>query len=215
MVRPKTLTSDDFQTLTNIFNLIGTYAQSNTGKVQFYTHKPSQTVLKNSNVIAFGTPQQNTFIRQLNSKLYFQYNRAFTGFLSNEKLSIESQYGKNIGTAQLLRSPYNERSGLLVLTAAKTSDVYRASTQINFQRNIAQYKGDAIVVDHDNNHYDYRFKKHKTVDDGISVKTTVQRNSKLIIYLGIAILVIIIIALAGFLIMRKSGLMEQGGKHDE
>nr|WP_225422739.1 cellulose biosynthesis cyclic di-GMP-binding regulatory protein BcsB [Lactiplantibacillus garii] len=212
VVRPRTLTNDDFKTLTNIFNLVGSYAQSNTGQIKFYTQKPGANVLKNSNVIVFGTPAQNAFIRQLNPKLYFKYDQAFRGFVSNEKLSIEKQYGQNIGTAQLLRSPYNERSGLLVVTAAKSSDVYRASTQINFQRNIAQYKGDAIVVDHDNNHYDYRFKKHKTVDDGVSVKTAVQRNSKLVIYLGIAVLVIIIIALAGFLILRKSGLTEQGGK---
>ena len=215
VVRPKTLTSADFQTLTNLFNLIGTYAQSNTGKIQFYTHKPSQTVLKNSNVIAFGTPQQNAFIRSLNDKLYFKYNRHFTGFLSNEKLSVEKTYGQNIGTAQLLRSPYNQRAGLLVVTAAKSSDVYRASTQINFQRNIAQYQGDAIVVDHDNNHYDYRFKKHKTINDGVTVKTVVQKNTELVIYLGIALLVVIIILLTGFLIMRKSGLLERKGQRHE
>lgn len=215
VVRPRTLTSDDFQTLTNIFNLIGTYAQSNTGNIQFYTHQPSKTVLKNSNVIAFGTPAQNAFIRSLNSKLYFKYNRHFTGFLSNEKLSIEKTYGQNIGTAQLLRSPYNQRAGLLVVTAAKSSDVYRASTQINFQRNIAQYQGDAIVVDHDNNHYNYRFKKHKTVNDGVNAKTVIQKNSKLVIYLGIALLIVVIILLAGFLIMRKSGLLERKGQHHE
>ena len=215
VVRPKTLTSADFQTLTNLFNLIGTYAQSNTGKIQFYTHKPSQTVLKNSNVIAFGTPQQTAFIRSLNDKLYFKYNRYFTGFLSNEKLSVEKTYGQNIGTAQLLRSPYNQRAGLLVVTAAKSSDVYRASTQINFQRNIAQYQGDAIVVDHDNNHYDYRFKKHKTINDGVTVKTVVQKNTELVIYLGIALLVVIIILLTGFLIMRKSGLLERKGQRHE
>ncbi|MCT4458316.1 cellulose synthase [Lactiplantibacillus paraplantarum] len=215
VVRPRNLTGDDFQTLTNIFNLIGTYAQSNTGTIQFYTHKPSKTVLKNSNVIAFGTPKQSAFIRSLNPKLYFKYNQHFTGFLSNEKLSVEKTYGQNIGTAQLLRSPYNQRSGLLVVTAVKSSDVYRASTQINFQRNIAQYQGDAIVVDHDNNHYDYRFKKHQTVNDGVNVKMVVQKNSKLVVYLGIALLIIIIILLAGFLIMRKSGLLERKERHHE
>ena len=215
VVRPSRLTADDYQTLTNIFNLIGTYAKSNTGQIKFYTHQPSSTVLKNSNVIAFGTPQQNAFIRALNSKLYFKYNRHFTGFVSNEKLSIEKTYGQNIGTVQLLRSPYNSHSGLLVVTAAKSSDVYRASTQINFQRNIAQYQGDAIVVDHDNNHNDYRFKKHATVKDQTTVKTVVQKNSKLVLYLGIAVLIMVLILIAGFLIIRKNGLLERRDDHHE
>nr|WP_223876600.1 cellulose biosynthesis cyclic di-GMP-binding regulatory protein BcsB [Lactiplantibacillus daowaiensis] len=215
VVRPKTLTSYDYQTLTNIFNLIGNYAQSNTGNVQFYTQKPSKSVLKNSNVIAFGTPQQNQFIKDLNSKLYFKFGSGDHGFVSNEKLSIEQQYGQNIGTAQLLRSPYNASSGLLVVTAGKSSDVYRASTQLNFQRNIAQYKGDAIVVDRDNNHYNYRFKKRKSVDDQVSVKTVISKNSKLVIYLVIALAVLVLIAFAAFLILRKNGLMTRKGRRHE
>jgi len=215
VVRPKVLTKYDYQTLTNIFNLIGNYAQSNTGDVQFYTQRPSKAVLKNKNVIAFGTPQQNAFIKQLNKKLYFQYGKGGHGFVSNEKLSIEHQYGQNIGTAQLLRSPYNARSGLLVVTAGKSADVYRASTQLNFQRNIQQYTGDAIVVDHDNHHYDYRFKKKKTVGDGTTIKTVITRNSQLVIYLGIALAAIVVMALAAFLILRKNGLMAQRGRHHE
>ena len=215
VVRPQALTKYDYQTLTNIFNLIGNYAQNNTGNIQFYTKRPSKLVLKNDNVIAFGTPRQNTFIKQLNSKLYFQYGRGDYGFVSNEKLSIEHHYGQNIGTAQLLRSPYNARSGLLVVTAGKSADVYRASTQLDFQRNIQQYTGDAIVVDHDNNHDDYRFKKKKSVDDGESVKTVLIKNSQLVVYLGIALVTIMVIALTAFLILRKNGLIERKGQYHE
>ncbi|WP_225424579.1 cellulose biosynthesis cyclic di-GMP-binding regulatory protein BcsB [Lactiplantibacillus mudanjiangensis] len=215
VVRPAKLTKYDYQTMSNIFNLIGNYAQSNTGNVQFYTKTPSKSVLKQSNVIAFGTPQQNAFIKSLNNKLYFKFGAGDKGFVSNEKLSIEHQYGQNIGTVQLLRSPYNARSGLLVLTAGKSSDVYRASTQINFQRNIEQYKGDAIVVDHDNNHYNYRFKKHKSVDDQANIKTVLSNNSQLVIYLAIAIAILILIAFAAFLVLRKNGLMSRKGRRHE
>lgn len=216
VVRPKTLTSYDYQTLSNIFNLIGNYAQSNTGSVRFYTHQPSQSVLKTSQVIAFGTPTQNEFIKRLNHKLYFKYGKGQQGFVSNEKLSIERTYGENIGTAQLLRSPYNAKTGLLVVTAKQSSDVYRASTQLNYQRNIAQYSGDAIVVDHDNNHYNYRFKKHKSVTaDNVTAKTVLSKNSQLVVYLGIALVGLILIGLAAFLILRKHGLTVRRGSHHE
>lgn len=129
--------------------------------------------------------------------------------MSNEKLSIEKNYGQNIGTVQLLRSPYNQKAGLLVVTAAKSRDVYLASTQINNQRNIAQYQGDAIVVDHDNNHYGYRFKKHKSLDEKNSFKTTVKKNSQLLLYLGIALLVGIVVLGTMLLVLRKNKSMER------
>ncbi|WEV56600.1 cellulose biosynthesis cyclic di-GMP-binding regulatory protein BcsB [Ligilactobacillus acidipiscis] len=209
VVRPKRLTGYDYQTLTNIFNLIGNYSQSNSGRIKFYEKQPSQSVLKNSNVIAFGTPRQNELIKNLNSKLYFQFDKQKQGFLSNEKLSIEKNYGQNIGTVQLLRSPYNQKAGLLVVTAAKSKDVYLASTQINNQRNIAQYQGDAIVVDHDNNHYGYRFKKHKSLDEKNSFKITVKKNSQLLLYLGIALLVGIVVLGTMLLVLRKNRSMER------
>ncbi|WP_421016892.1 cellulose biosynthesis cyclic di-GMP-binding regulatory protein BcsB [Furfurilactobacillus cerevisiae] len=216
IVRPKTLSASDFTTMTNIFNLIGNFAQSNTGSIQFYTKTPPKSVLREHHVIAFGTPANNKFIKSLNNKLYFQYNKRFTGFLSNEKLSIESAYGKTVGTNQLLRSPWNKRLGVLVVTAAHSRDVAMASTQINFQRNIQQYTGDAILVDRDNNHYNYRFKKQKNAEAKPTVTQTIHKNSALAIYLGLAFLMIVVIAYALFLMFRKNGQrIGKGGRSHE
>jgi len=160
VVIPKSLNDNDFKTLTNIFNLIGNFAKSNTGEIQFYNSRPHDNVLKNNNVIVVGTPENNSLIKELNSNLYFKYSPDYERIVSNEKLSIEKDYGKNIGTAQLLRSPFNDKKGMMVVTGASTNDVYLASTQINFQKNIQQYNGDAIVVDMNNAHYGYRFNKN-------------------------------------------------------
>lgn len=215
VVKPARLTSYDFKTLTNIFNLLGNFAESNTGNIQFYDHVPSQKVLQNQNVIAFGTPRQNQLIRQLNNKLYFKFDHALTGFKSNEKLSVERAYGQRLGVAQLLRSPYNGKRVILAVTGAHSTDVQLASTQINFQKNISQYSGDAIVVDHDNNHYSYRFKTKKAVGQRHSVAQTVKQHSQLIIYLGLTLFAILLVALILFLLLRKSGLLKQGGDQDE
>ncbi|MFC6171498.1 cellulose biosynthesis cyclic di-GMP-binding regulatory protein BcsB [Loigolactobacillus jiayinensis] len=215
VVKPAQLTSHDFKTLTNIFNLLGNFAESNTGNVQFYDQMPSEKVLRNQNVIAFGTPKQNQLIRQLNSKLYFKFNQNFTRFKSNEKLSIERAYGRRLGVAQLLRSPYNDKRVILAVTAAHSTDVELASTQINFQKNISQYSGDAIVVDHDNNHYSYRFKRKKDVAQHHSVAQTVKQHSQLVIYLGLTLFALVLIALILFLLLRKNGLLKQGGEQNE
>jgi len=215
VVTPKNLNDDDFKTLTNIFNLIGNFSKSNTGKIQFYNKMPSKSVLKDSNVIVVGTPQNNAMIKELNSDLYFKYSNNMSRIVSNEKLSIEHDYGKNIGTAQLLRSPYNDKRGMLVVTGASTNDTYLASTQINFQKNIQAYTGDAIVVDTNNTHYDYRFKKNKAIDQSLATKRTFSKNSQLILYLSLAFVVIILIGIGVFLTVRKQAGLNGGDKHDK
>ena len=67
-------------------------------------------------------------IRKLNDQLYFHYDKDFTRFVSNEKLSIEKDYGKQIGTAQLMFSPYNAKAAALILTGAKSQGVFSLYT---------------------------------------------------------------------------------------
>jgi hypothetical protein len=74
---PKKLTAIDFKSLTNIFNLIGAYAKSNTGKIKFYTKRPSKEVMANDNLIVLGTPTNNPLIKSLNKDLYFKYSDNF------------------------------------------------------------------------------------------------------------------------------------------
>ncbi|WP_334351839.1 cellulose biosynthesis cyclic di-GMP-binding regulatory protein BcsB [Companilactobacillus sp. HBUAS56257] len=214
VVTPKKLDENDFKSLTNIFNLIGNFAKSNTGTIKFYKKIPSNDVLKNSNVIVLGTPSNNKMIKTLNSHLYFKYSKQFDRIVSNEKLSIEKDYGKKIGTAQLIRSPYNDKRGMLVVTGVNSLDTYIASTQINFQKNIQQFNGDAIVVDMNNAHYGYRFKKNKAIDKSLENKRTFSKNSQLILYLGLAIVVILLIGMAVILTVRKQARLN-GGEKDE
>jgi hypothetical protein len=213
VVIPKTLTTDDFKSLTNIFNLVGAYAKSNTGSIKFYTETPAEDTLINSNVIVLGTPKNNSMIKKLNNDLYFKYSKDESRIVSNEKLSIEKDYGKTIGTAQLLRSPYNDKNGLLVVTGATSKATYLATTQINFKANIDQYAGDAIVVDENNTHYSYRFKKNKYLDASLEHKRTFNKHSQLIIYLALTLMALVIIGAGVYLVFRKQAALN-GGKKD-
>ncbi|XCA68122.1 cellulose biosynthesis cyclic di-GMP-binding regulatory protein BcsB [Paucilactobacillus suebicus] len=215
VVLPKRLSSVDYQTLTNVFNLIGSFAKSNTGNIQFYTHKPSNKVLANSNVIVIGTPKSNKMIKDLNKDLYFKFSKNLTRIVSNEKLSIEKNYGTQVGTAQLLRSPYNKRRGMLVVTGASNQAAYLASTQINFQKNIEQYSGDAIVVDQNNNHYGYRFKKDKAINESLVKKRFFDSNSQIILYLGLIVLALVALCAVVILILKKQSLLNGGHKHEK
>lgn len=216
IVQPKQMRAADFQTLSNIFNLIGNYAQNNTGKITFTKHQPSRDQLKRSSVIAFGAPNQNQFIKSLNKQLYFQFDDHFSVLVSNEKLSIEKQYGATVGTAQLLRSPFNKRRALLVVTGANPAATYLGSTQINFEKNIEMYRNkDAVLVDPDNNHFSYRFKKQAAIDSSVQVKRTISKNSHLLIYLAVALFFILIIGASIIAMLKKNGVSKQKGEQNE
>ncbi len=213
LVRPKTLTAADYQTLTNIGNLFGNYAKSNTGHLAVTHLAPSKTQMQSASVVAFGTPKANAFIDQLNPQLYFKYRRDRSGFLSNEKLSIEKAYGQTIGTAQLLRSPANDQKALLVVTGATPEATQLGSTQIATQAAISQYSGDAIVVDPDDQHYSYRFKKVAALHAHPSAKQVINKNAQLIGYLIGAFVAVALIILAVFLTIRKN-LVKGGPRHE-
>ncbi|GAX03647.1 cellulose synthase [Secundilactobacillus pentosiphilus] len=215
LVRPNHLTENDFATMTNLFGLIGNYAKQNTGEFNVYHDQPSTAVLAQSNVMVFGTPANTPLVKALNRDLYFKYNPDFTGLKSNEKLSLEDQYAKRIGTAQLLRSPFNRYRGLLVVTGAHDDSVYRASTQLNRQVKLEQYShADAIVVDENNQHYSYRFKKQKLLKKA-SLKSKFQQHGQFWTYMGLAVAAIAFFGFVAISILWHNGLLKRRGDDDE
>lgn len=215
IVRPKKLTANDFATMSNLLGLVGNFAKQNTGQLKVYHDVPSVAVMGQSNMIVFGAPKQTPLIKKLNNRLYFKFNPAFTGFKSNEKLSLEDDYAQGIGTAQLLRSPYDRHRGLLVVTGANDDAVYRASTQLNRQANLAQYRNaDTIVVDENNQHFSYRFKKNKQLR-ATSLSSVVHKHSRFWQFLGIAIVVIFFFGFIIVSILWRNGLLKRKGYLDE
>lgn len=203
IVKPNKMNNYYFETLSNIFNLMGSYALSNTGKITYCTGVPDKDITENHNMIVLGTPSSTPFIKTLNKHLYMKYNSNYKYFVSNEKMSIAPSYGQHIGTAQLLRSPYNGHLAILAVTAPDSHDVMLASTQINFQKNIQQYAGDTIVVDHDNNHYSYRFKKKKSVAQNESFGQRVHAHISTVAYFALALIIIEVIIFMLVMVFKK------------
>lgn len=212
VVRPRQLTAADYQTLSRVFALLGHYVDSNRGQLQFYHQRPHEDVLKTANVIALGTPRQNPLIHDLNDHLYFQFNTAETRVVANEKLSVEPRYGATLGTAQLLRSPYNDRRGLLVVTGATPDATVRAATHLSTPADLSVIGGDALVVDADNVQRHFRFQRQAPIDPAATAHHRLTQNRQLGLYLGIAAGVMAVISLALVLLWRKHrGLRHRGG----
>lgn len=200
---PDELDQNYYQALTNVLSLLGSYAESNVGDLSFYQKKMSDEQIRTHNIIVLGTPNDNPLVKKFNDKMYFKFNKDFTHFVSNEKMSIESDYGTRIGVNQLLFNPYNSQNVALFITGMTPTDVKLATTQIATQATAATYKGDAIVVDDNGGCYDYRFKKNATMKQKQTVLQKVKSNPMAKTYAVVGGIVILLVVVTLVLFARK------------
>ncbi|ULO07751.1 cellulose biosynthesis cyclic di-GMP-binding regulatory protein BcsB [Paenibacillus sp. 19GGS1-52] len=202
VVLPEEMDDYSYQSLSNMFNLLGQYASGNTGDVHFYTDSVIADNLKNNNIIAIGTYKNNKVIRDNNEKLYFQYNSEGTTFHSNEKMSIEEQYGAQIGTLQLIDSPYESGHGLLAVTGVSSEEYYLASKLIASESSKWKVYGDGVVTDKNGNINAYRFKTASGAAKDSVVQKIVDRSDVLAFVVAI-VLVLTMVILSLLLLLRK------------
>lgn len=159
VVLPEQLSSSDYLSLSNVFNLLGQYAQTNHGEVKVYFNSVDAALLENKQIIAIGSYKNNHFIREHNDKLYFKYDQNGEGFISNEKMSIESEYGKRVGALQLIQSPVSEGFGLMVITGSDPQYYVQAAQLIAAESGLWKLYGDSVITDTNGNLSIYRFKE--------------------------------------------------------
>ncbi|WP_429373281.1 cellulose biosynthesis cyclic di-GMP-binding regulatory protein BcsB [Paenibacillus sp. DS2015] len=191
-----------YQSLSNLFNLLGRYVEGNTGELNFYEDNVGESDLSDRNIIAIGTYQNNKVIREHNNSLYFQYGTDGTGFKSNEKVSIDVDYGKRIGTLQLIQSPYEAGHGLMAVTGASSEYYYLSSRLIASQNATWKIYGDGVTTDKDGTINPYRFKKEVSPKQSTLLEKVVQRGDVLGFMLA-SVLVILLVLVSLILIIRK------------
>ncbi|TCZ75701.1 cellulose synthase [Paenibacillus albiflavus] len=191
-----------YLTLTNLFNLLGQFAEGNTGNVNFFEDNVGSDALQGRSIIAIGSYQNNKVIQANNDKLFFQYAPNGTEFQSNEKMSIDPSYGKRIGTLQLIESPYSPGNGLLAVTGAGSEYYYLASKLIASSSSIWQIYGDAAVTDKDGTIQSFRFKKQAGEEQVSPIKDILQ-NKNTLVFLVTFSLILILVLVSLILILRK------------
>ncbi|GAA3401735.1 cellulose biosynthesis cyclic di-GMP-binding regulatory protein BcsB [Paenibacillus hodogayensis] len=202
VVLPNKRDAYTYQTITSLFNLLGQYAQTNTGEVRFYEDQVGAAELKERQVIAFGSYRDNKVIRDNNDSLYFRYDPNGEGFLSNEKMSIESGYGKRIGSLQLIESPYGKGNGLLAVTGGAPEYAYLASKLIAMEGTLWKVSGDGVVTDKDGKVQAYRFKK-LAEPEAPSILNEVLARKDVVRFTAAAALVLILVLVSLILMIRK------------
>ncbi|MFD2614378.1 cellulose biosynthesis cyclic di-GMP-binding regulatory protein BcsB [Paenibacillus gansuensis] len=202
VVLPQQRNGETYLALTNIFNLLGQYAVGNTGEVTFVSDTAGENELKSKQIIAIGSYQDNRLIQHTNDKLYFRYDEKGEGFVSNEKMSIDTDYGRQIGSLQLLPSPYEAGHALLAVTGASPEAYNLASKLVSNQGTLYKIYGDGAVTDLDGNVYPYRFKKQAEAPSSTAIADVLQRKD-VVQFLVSLVLVLVLVLVSLMLLFIK------------
>ncbi|MFC3747378.1 cellulose biosynthesis cyclic di-GMP-binding regulatory protein BcsB [Paenibacillus sp. GCM10012306] len=212
VVLPQKLDDYAFRSLSNVFNLLGKYAGSNTGDIIFYPDNVNEDRLKNNNIIAIGSFKDNKVIRDTNNKLYFQYNSDGTRFRSNEKMSIEDNYGGQIGTLQLIESPFQAGRGMLAVTGARSEDYYVASRLLATEKDRWKVFGDGVIADKDGNVNAYRFKTVTGAPKDSAVQQVLERGD--VLGFVVATVMVIALVLISLILLLRKHMKKRGDKRE-
>lgn len=212
VVLPQKMDNYTYRSLANIFNLLGQYAGGNTGDVHYYTDAVSAENLKNNNIIAIGSYKDNKVIRDNNDKLYFRYSKDGSTILSNEKISIDEQYGAEIGTLQLLESPYENGRGFMAVTGVSTEDMYLVSKLIASDKDKWKVYGDGVTADKDGNVSAYRFKTITGASKDSVISQITERSE--VLGFVVAVVLAVTLVLVSLLLLFRKHMKKRGDKRE-
>lgn len=156
---PDNLPSKDLTALGNMANLMGKGMRYNLGKIGAVSIGNLKDEHKDNNIIVYGTPNSNKFIKELNNSLWFKYDKDWSKFLSNEKLYLMDDYAKNIATFQLDYSIYSSGKFMLVLTSPNEELLTKSLVYLGKETEVYKLYGDGAVIDIDGNVRNFKYKE--------------------------------------------------------
>lgn len=143
---PSQPTLADLLALQGICLTLGRFQENNRGSILVRQGAKEQDC-RGKNVIVIGTYSSNSFVRENNSKLYFQYSEDGTRLVSNEKMPITEEAGARMGSLQLIPSPYGgENQAMLFLTGATEEGMLSAAKYLSDTELLWKAAGDGCAV---------------------------------------------------------------------
>lgn len=161
LITPKNMTSTELTTLGNLFSYRGPNVEYNRGSLVVESGDKVTEAKDNKNLIVYGTPKNNEFIKELNNNLWFKYKDEFSAFDSNSKEFLTAPYNKEIATFQLDVSPFNNQRGMLVMTSPN-EEILKNSMKYITSDDIYKLTGDSAIIDKYGNVTNYKMKEEVT-----------------------------------------------------
>ncbi|SHJ97037.1 cellulose biosynthesis cyclic di-GMP-binding regulatory protein BcsB [Tepidibacter formicigenes] len=146
MIVPEKLSSNEMTIIASIASALGRNVNS-LENLEVKTLKEAKNKLKYKNLIIIGTPNRNDLIKEINDKLHIKFDKDFSKFLSNEKITLLESYSKDLSSLQLIKSPFNKNKTALIITATKDNGLNWAKDFLTDFELVNRLKGNAVVID--------------------------------------------------------------------
>jgi hypothetical protein len=196
IVIPDDINKSIYDVIGPLMLTLGQYIDDNRGEIKFVKASEAEK-LKNYNIITIGKYSDNKFTQSLNKNLYFKFSDNGESILSNEKKVIEKEYGKTLGTAQILNSTLTkDKNGILVISGTNDDAVKSAASYLSSTEGLWGVYGDGYVND-SKNVYAYRFKEDNKKETPVVKKIGERKDltilSIIIFMSGVMIIAVIIL----------------------
>ena len=112
LILPKKINKSDFSKISNVIQIISVDSKV-TNKIPIYKNGD----LINENVIVYGTPENNEFIKDLNNELYFKFDDKFEKYIKSKNIDLLDNLYNDASTIQLVNSKLINNNYALVLSA--------------------------------------------------------------------------------------------------
>lgn len=181
---------------------LGANINSHKGKINVIRGKEFNDKYKDTNIIVFGVPRNNFIIKKLNNNLNIKFNKSYSNFLSNDKISFIDDYGKNISAIQLIKSPYNNQKDIMVISSINEKNLYLGMDYLLNKSKVNDLKGDTLTIDEYGEVEDlaYNVKTKKEIEDSSS-NISINKTTK--VFLMISFITIIVAIILSMLYMKK------------
>ncbi|PBI10756.1 cellulose biosynthesis cyclic di-GMP-binding regulatory protein BcsB [Clostridioides difficile] len=193
------------QAMTWMFRLgvtLGANINSHNGNINVNRGKEFSDKYKDTNIVVFGVPHNNSVIKMLNNNLNIKFDKNYSNFISNDKISFIDDYGKNISTIQLIKSPYNNQKNIMVISSMNEKNLYLGMDYLLNKSKVNDLKGDTLIIDEYGEVEDlaYNLKSKKEVKDS-SWNMSINKTTK--VFLMISFITIIIVMILSMLYIKK------------
>lgn len=181
---------------------LGANINSHKGKINVIRGKEFNDKYKDTNIIVFGVPRNNSVIKKLNNNLNIKFNKSYSNFLSNDKISFIDDYGKNISAIQLIKSPFNNQKDIMVISSINEKNLYLGMDYLLNKSKVNDLKGDTLTIDEYGEVEDlaYNVKTKKEIEDSSS-NISINKTTK--VFLMISFITIIVAIILSMLYMKK------------
>lgn len=181
---------------------LGANINSHKGKINVIRGKEFNDKYKDTNIIVFGVPRNNSVIKKLNNNLNIKFNKSYSNFLSNDKISFIDDYGKNISAIQLIKSPYNNQKDIMIISSINEKNLYLGMDYLLNKSKVNDLKGDTLTIDEYGEVEDlaYNVKTKKEIEDSSS---NISINKTIKVFLMISFITIIVAIILSMLYMKK------------